>query len=148
MSSSPTISSSGAQALVQERALPSGKTVVVRADGRTEEIEVRSSTGALEIRIVLTDQGPVLTLCGARLEINATDTVAVNCKHFAVRAAEGVVLDAAGDIALVSGQETRLRSAGDTFIDGKLLKLNCQDRTGYADAQGSIAAPAQPEEQP
>src|SRR4051812_17448676 len=107
MEPSATVVSTENDALIQpgveERLLPSGKTVLVKADGRTEEIEVRSSGGDIEIRIVLTQHGPVLTLCGARLEINASDTVAVNCRQFAVRATEGMLLDAGGDIALRSG---------------------------------------------
>jgi hypothetical protein len=124
---------------VREGALPSGRTVVVRADERGEAIEVRSAAGEMELRIALTEQGPVLTLRGARLEIDAADTVAVNCRHFAVRTTDGVVLDAAGGIAMNSGAETRLRSAGDTYIDGRLVNLNCLDRTGYPDDPAGAA---------
>ena len=70
---------------VREGVLPSGRTVVIRADSQGEAIEVRSAGGEMELRIALTEQGPVLTLRGARLEIDAADTVAVNCRHFAVR---------------------------------------------------------------
>lgn len=121
----------------EERALPSGRTVVVKADGRGEVIEVRSSGGEVELRIALTNDGPVLSLSGARLEINATDTVALNCRHLAVRATEGVSMEAGGDIAL--------KSAGDTFIDGKLVKLNCLDRTGYPDDPAPSDTPRLPE---
>lgn len=128
--------------LAQRGVLPSGRTVVIRADGNGEAIEVRSAAGEMELRIALTDQGPVLSLRGARLEIDAADTVAVNCRQFEVRTTEGVVFDAAGDVALRSGGETHLRSAGDTNIDGQLIKLNCQDRAGYADAPAPAALPA------
>ena len=124
---------SDALSVFQERILPSGRTLVVRTDGPTEEIEIRSSGGEIEIRIALTKQGPVLSLSGARLEIDASDTIAVNCKQFAVRATEGVLLDAAGKVEVRSGNEIHLRSAEDTFIDGKLVNLNCLDRTGYPD---------------
>ncbi len=127
---------------VHRGVLPSGRTVVIEADGRGEAIEVRSAAGEMELRIALTDRGPVLSLRGARLEIDAADTVAVNCRQFAVRAADGVVLDAAGGIALTSGAETHLRSAGDTYIDGQMVKLNCQDRVGYPDDPAPAALPA------
>jgi hypothetical protein len=110
---------------VRTGVLPSGRTVTVRADGGTEAIEIRSPGGEMELRIALTDRGPVLSLRGARLEIDAADAVAVNCRQFEVHAAEGVVLTAAGDVAI--------RSGGDTSIDGRLVKLNCQDRGGYPD---------------
>jgi hypothetical protein len=129
--------------LAHRGVLPSGRTVLVRVDGRGEAIEVRSATGEMELRIALTDQGPVLSLRGARLEIDAADTVAVNCRRFEVRTTGGVMLDAAGDIALRSGAETQLRSAGDTYIDGQMVKLNCQDRAKYPDAPAPTALPAQ-----
>lgn len=141
---SPVAQASPATAGLQERILPSGRTLVVKTDGRTEEIEIRSSGGEIEIRIALTKQGPVLSLSGARLEINATDTVVVNCKQFAVRATEGVLLDAAGNVEVRSGNEIKLRSAADTSIDGKLVKLNCLDRTEYPDDPNAVDVPELP----
>jgi hypothetical protein len=113
----------------------------VRADGHSEEIEVRSAGGEMELRIVLTDQGPVLSLRGARLQIDATDTIAVNCRQFAVRTTEGVILDAAGDIALRSGADVHVRSAGDTHIDGTLVKLNCDERPANSEPPDQGALP-------
>jgi hypothetical protein len=130
--------------LAQRGVLPSGRSVVIRADCNGEAIEVRSASGEMELRISLTDQGPVLSLRGARLEIDAADTVAVNCRQFELRTTEGVVLDAAADIELRSGAATHLRSAGDTNIDGQMVKLNCQDRAGYPDAPAPEALPAPP----
>jgi hypothetical protein len=113
--------------------------VVVKVEGANEELEIRSPEGQVELRIALTEQGPVLTLRGLRLELDAADTVAVNCRQFSLRTTEGVVLDAAGDVSLRSGKEIRLRSDGETFIDGKLLKLNCLDREGYPEVEGAEA---------
>ncbi len=141
MTPNPSDVTPAEQAGLQTRALPSGRTLVVKADGQTEEIEIRSSGGEIELRIALTKSGPVLSLTGARLEINATESLAVNCKQLSLRAAEGMLLDAGGDIALRSGNETRLRSAGDTYVDGKLVLLNCLDRTGYPDDPAAALAP-------
>ncbi len=115
------------------RSLPSGRTVSVRSGGGHEEIEIRSAGGEMEVRIALTPQGPVLQLRGARLEIDSTDTVAVNCRKFEVTAADGVKIDAAGDIEVAGSGELRMKSAGQTFIDGDYVNLNCRDRTGYHD---------------
>jgi hypothetical protein len=123
--------------------LPSGRIVIVQADGGTEAIEVRSPAGQVELRIALTDQGPVLSLRGVRLEIDSTDSVAVNCRRFSLRTTESLSLDAAGDLALRSGQEMHLQSAGDTSIDGKLLKLNCKDRGESGEVPPADAASPQ-----
>lgn len=133
----------------EPRRLPSGRSVLVRADERGERVEIRSPGGELELRIALTESGPVLTLRGARLEIDSTDTVAVNCRRFELNTTEGVALKAAGDIDLRSAAEFRLKTQGDTWIDGKMVMLNCKDRTGYPDHQplpapGTEAGPASP----
>jgi len=113
--------------------LPSGRTLVVKAHDHEEEIEVRSSGGEVEVRIVLTEHGPILRLRGARLEIDSSDTVAVNCRQFEVNASDGVQLRTAGDVGVQSGAEIRLKSGGQTYIDGDYVNLNCLDRQGYHD---------------
>src|SRR5579859_547084 len=64
-----------------ERNLPSGRSVVVRVDGGKEELEVRSPNGDVEVRITLTDAGPVVSVRGARLELESPDAVSVNCRR-------------------------------------------------------------------
>lgn len=117
----------------QVSALPSGRSVSVTSDGQCEEIEVRSPDGEIEIRLALTDAGPVLTLRGARLEIQSTDTIALNCRQFMVRAEDGVLMQTSGDIGVYSDAEIRVKSAQQTFIDGDYVNLNCLDRNGYHD---------------
>ncbi len=79
----------------QEKMLPSGRSVVVRLAGGAEELEIRSPQGAVEVRILLTDSGPVVRLSGARLELDAAETVAVSCRRFEVRAEGDICLDGA-----------------------------------------------------
>jgi hypothetical protein len=113
--------------------LPSGTTVDVRTDPTGESITVRSAAGTIDLTIRITDQGPVLSLKGIRLEIEAADAVAVNCREFAVTASEGMRLTSGADLAIASGAEIRMKSAGSTFVDADVVNLNCLDRTGYHD---------------
>ena len=124
--------------------LPSGTTVSVRSDRRGEDIVVRSAGGAMEIRVRLTEEGPVLSLRGVRLEIEAQDSVAVSCREFAVHASEGVRVSA-GNVEVRSDSEIRMRSGGETFIDGDYVKLNCLDRTGYHDHGSDVKDTTAPE---
>ena len=127
--------------------LPSGRRVVARADERGELIEVRSPAGDVELRIVLTADGPVVQLRGARLELDSNDTVSLNCRRLELRATDGIVLESGGNLEAYSAAEVHVKSAGDAYIDGKLVNLNCKDRTGYPDAEATAAvelpAPAQ-----
>lgn len=87
----------------------------------------------MELSIRITEEGPIVSLRAARLEIEATDRVAVNCREFAVHAREGVRVSSAGDVEIRSDAEIRTRSGGRTFIDADYVNLNCLDRAGYHD---------------
>jgi hypothetical protein len=113
--------------------LRSGATLTIRTDAGGEDVVVRSAGGAMELRFRITDDGPVLSLRGVRLEIDAADSVAINCREFAVQAHDGVKLASGGTVEVASGAEIRMRSAAQTFIDGDYVNLNCLDRTGYHD---------------
>jgi len=130
---------------VQVIPLRSGGTVTIRSDGLGEDLVVRSAGGAMEVRFRITDDGPVLSLRGVRLEIEAADTVAVNCREFAVNAREKLQLSSSGSVEVRSAAEIRLRSAAQTFIDGDYVNLNCLDRTGYHDhVPDAVPAGSQP----
>src|SRR5688500_8840658 len=91
--------------------LPSGRSVTVRAGGGREVLEVRAAGGAVEVEVVLTDEGPVVRLSGARLEIASPAAVRVDCRRLELRAAEGLSLESDADV--------RLRAGGDVHLNGK-----------------------------
>lgn len=103
----------------RQQVLPSGRSVVVRLAGAAEEIEVRSPAGDVEVRITLTDDGPVVSVRAARLELNAVDDIALHCKRLTVETSEGTELHTQG--------EMQVRSAGDMHLNGKMLHLNCDE---------------------
>jgi hypothetical protein len=127
-----------------EQTLPSGATLTVRSDALGDEIQLRSANGAMELRIRMTDEGPVLSLRGVKLEIEATDSIAVSCREFAVNASDGVRLNTGGDFEVRSEQDIRMRSAADTSVDADYVKINCGDRTGYHDHDAEHATPSPP----
>jgi len=131
----------------QPQVLPSGRTLSVKAGNGTEEIEIRSASGDVEICVKLTDTGPVLSLRGARLEINSSDTISVNCRQLELNASERIMMHAAEDIDIHSGGEIHTQSAQQTFIDGDYVNLNCLDRTktGYHDDPENLASLVQEE---
>jgi phage gp45-like len=100
-----------------EKLLPSGRSVVVKLNEGREELEIRAPDGAVEVQIVLTESGPVVRLHGARLELAATETVAVDCKRFEVHTSEATKLESDGEL--------RVKTADDVHINGKFIRLNC-----------------------
>jgi len=106
----------------------------VSGDSGHEQLEIRSPEGAIELRIALTKDGPVLSLSGVRLEINSTDTVAVNCREFTVATTHGVTLSSKEDVTLRADGEIRAKSLGQAHIDASIIQLNGGDRADYDDA--------------
>jgi hypothetical protein len=106
------------------RVLPSGRSVIVKVGDQHEEMEVRSPSGEVEVHIVLTENGPVVRLRGARLELESPETVAVSCKRFEVQTSEKTELHSAGEVQ-VTGQEMRVKTEGDIHLNGDYIRLNC-----------------------
>lgn len=106
-----------AEDLARGHLLPSGRSVVLRVAGEQEELEVRSPTGEVEVRITLSSEGAVVNLRAARLELESAETVTVNCRRFAVNSAEGTDLN--------SGGELRIKTEGDMHFNGGVIHLNC-----------------------
>ena len=107
------------------RRLPSGRSVVMRAVQGQEELEIRTAEGELEVRITLTEAGPVIQLRGARLEVESPDAVLFHCRQFEVHAAERLDLQSGGDAGIMA-RELRVKTEGDVRIDGEVIRLNCE----------------------
>lgn len=110
------------ETLVEKR-LPSGRSVTLRIEGAEEAIEVRSAQGEVDVRIVLTDAGPVVSLRGARLELESPD-VAVKCNRFEVQAEEDLRLRSARDVH-IDADELHAKTERDIHLNGAYIRLNC-----------------------
>ncbi len=135
---------SGANTLAGVAQLPSGRTVATSAEGGREQIEIRSATGDLELRIALTPEGPVLQLRGVRLEIDSTDTVSLRCKDFEVAATDSIRMSAAKDVLLGAKGELRVKTGGQAHVDSEMIHLNSGDRADYPDGQPGWVPPTMP----
>lgn len=127
-----------------ERALPSGRTLVIRAGGAGEEIELRSTGGDVDLRITLTDSGPVISLRGARVEVDSPD-VAVRCNTFDLQATGAVRLASDQEVRIDAG-EMRTETKRDIHLNGAFIRLNCTAE-GEAEAQALLAQMAQAAEE-
>lgn len=122
--------------------LPSGRMVTARAEGERESVEIRSAEGALELRIVLTEKGPMLVLENGRLALSTPDAVALECRKFEVHASEGIRMTSKGEVAIHGDRDLHLHTTGEVHIDGDFINLNCKDRAGYHDESPSEAEPS------
>ena len=96
--------------------LREGRTLTVEPHAEGEVLEIRSSSGQVELRIKLTEQGPVLQMESARLELKATESVEIESKHVAIKATEKLTLE--------SEDEVSIDAEGAVRVNGKMIYLN------------------------
>lgn len=96
--------------------LREGRTLSVEQSGAEDLVEIRSSSGQVELRIKLTEDGPVLQMESARLSLKASESVEIESKRVEIRATEAV--------RLTSKDEVKVEAEGDVRVNGKTIWLN------------------------
>ena len=96
--------------------LQEGRTLSVAKTGSDELVEIRSSSGVVELRIRLTEEGPVLQMESARLQLKASESVQIESKRIEIRATETV--------QLASENEIKVDAEGEVRVNGKMIYLN------------------------
>lgn len=104
--------------------LRDGRTLTVSGAGTEELVEIRASSGMLELRIKMTEQGPVLQMESVRLQLKATEAIDVEAKQFNVQAEESVSVRSKGEIKLAGEADVRVDSNGEVHVNGKMIYLN------------------------
>jgi hypothetical protein len=113
--------------------LPSGRRVTVEVQGQEERLVVSDAGGNVELKVRLTDQGPVLVFETARLEFASRHDMSVRCRNLALEAEQGITLRSGEDLSL-SGQavslegrrgEVALQANDDLVINGERVLVNC-----------------------
>jgi hypothetical protein len=100
----------------RELYLREGRTLTVSHQGGEELVEIRSSSGMVEVRIKLTDAGPVLAMEAVKLQLKATEAVEVEAKSFHVVTEDAITLETKG--------EARVTADGEVIVRGKKIWLN------------------------
>jgi hypothetical protein len=100
----------------REMYLREGRTLSIETSGNEELVEVRSSSGQVELRIKLTDEGPVLQMESVRLQIKATEAVEIESKSVEIKASESLLL--------TSEDEIKVDAEGEVRVNGKMIYLN------------------------
>src|SRR5690348_2582638 len=93
--------------------LREGRTLSVERSGTDELVEIRSSSGQVEVRIRLTEEGPVLQMESARLQLKASEAVEIESKRVEIRATETVQIE--------SKDEVKVDAEGEVHVNGKTI---------------------------
>ena len=71
-------------------------------------VEIRSASGMLELRIKLTEEGPVLQMESVRMQLKATDSLEIAAKRVEIKAEESVDVVAENNDVRVVGKKIHL----------------------------------------
>src|ERR1044071_8258672 len=95
--------------------LRDGRKLVVSEQAGDQLVEVRNAAGLLEVRIKLTEEGTILQMDAARLQLKATEAVTIESKHVDVKATEQLAL-AATNVTVTAEDEVKVEAKGDVDI--------------------------------
>ena len=106
----------------RELLLRDGKKLVVSEQGADQIVEIRSESGMLEVRIKLTEQGPVLQMESARISLKGTESVEIESQRVSVKAEELAL--AGKTVQVTSEEDTKVTANGEVRVVGKMIYLN------------------------
>ena len=118
---------------VVEVPLSSERALAVLRNDAGDEIQLRSPSGEIELRIVVTEFGPVVQLNAARVEVNAVEDVNFSCQRFAVHTREETRLTTDGQLRLRSQQQVLIRAKEELDVKGRPIRENVWDGLFYDD---------------
>lgn len=105
-------------------ALDSGRNILIHADGEKDLLEVTEADGGVALTISLTDNGPVVSLKGAHLDLEACERLRLKAKTVEIEAEESAAVQSRGGLEVGASDEMNIRSEADVRINGKMIHLN------------------------
>lgn len=117
-----TIADAGSRG--HEVPLQHGRRLSLVASGVDELVEIRSAGGALELRIRMTPDGPVLQMESLRLSLKAVHEVEVECANFSVRSREAMTLHSDGALHISGETDLHVDAQGEVHVKGSMIHLN------------------------
>jgi hypothetical protein len=104
--------------------LRDGRSLEIHDEGADQVVEIRAASGQMELKVRLTEEGPVLSLEGVRLSVRAAEAIDMSCKTFKVSAEESVELASKGELRVNAEKDLSVDSAADVRVNGKMIYLN------------------------
>ncbi|UCE82699.1 MAG: hypothetical protein JSV47_13535 [Deltaproteobacteria bacterium] len=104
--------------------LDSGRQVLILSDENQDRLEIVEPNGEVAIKVRLTDEGPVVTIRGAHLELKSTETLALEAKRVKIKAEEAAVVKSEGSLEIDSSKKMDIHSEDDIRVVGKMIYLN------------------------
>ena len=103
--------------------LRDGRRLVIGEQDGNQLVEIRSESGMLELRIKLTEEGPVLQMESARLSLKASEAVEIESRRVEIKATEQLTLQGA-EVEVKAEQDVDVKAEGEVRVVGDKIFLN------------------------
>ena len=103
--------------------LKDGRKLLLSEQGADQLVEIRNESGMLEVRIRLTEEGPVLQMESARLSLKATEAVEIESKRVEIKGEQKLELKG-GEVEVTGEKNEENGSSGDVKVVGTMIWLN------------------------
>jgi len=104
--------------------LDSGRQIIVHSDEKEELIQIVEPKGEIAMTVRMTDDGPVVTVRGAHLELKSTETITLEAKKITIHAKEEAVVESEGSLEIDSAKKMDIHSDNEIRVEGKMIHLN------------------------
>jgi hypothetical protein len=99
-------------------------TLKLAAEGEDDLVEIRDSTGLLQLRVRMTAEGPVLEVETVRLSLRAAESVDIEAKELNLTAERSLGLSSQGDLEVRGSGDVRVDANGEIHVTGEMIYLN------------------------
>lgn len=103
--------------------LRDGRKLVVSDAGTDQLVEIRAESGMVELRIRLTEEGPVLQMEAVRMQLKAAESVEIESPRVEIKGTEQLTLEG-GAVKLEAEQDVKVDAEGEVRVVGKTIHLN------------------------
>lgn len=103
--------------------LDSGRHILIRSKEKEELLEIVEQ-GEVVVTVRLTDEGPVVTVQGAHLELKSSESLTFEAKEVKIKGQEKVSIESMGNLKIDSSKKMGIHSKDDIRVTGKIIHLN------------------------
>ena len=103
--------------------LKDGRKLTLSEQGGDQLVEIRNESGLVEVRIKLTEEGPVLQMEAVRMQLKASENVSIESQAVEIRGAERVEVTG-GKIDVEGEEDVTVESKAEVRVRGKMIWLN------------------------
>lgn len=107
----------------QEVYLKDGRKLTLSEQGGDQLVEIRNESGLVEVRIKLTEEGPVLQMEAVRMQLKATEQVEIQSARVEINGTEQVSVTG-GKIEVEGEEDVTVDAKGEVRLTGKMIYLN------------------------